>query len=377
MKNKINIKRKRKVLFLLGFSFVSGILGGVIMIALIAIPNSPLAHFIAKNSGPIIQENRTIKVSEESARIDATKKISSSVVSIIISNSVTNLFGQEIKQQGGGSGIIVSSDGLILTNKHVANDINAQYTIFLANGKSYPAIVKSTDPLNDLAILKMNASGLKSAELGDSNDLQISQNVIAVGFALGEFKNTVTAGIISGLDRTIEAENEKLEGMLQTDAAINSGNSGGPLVNMSGQVIGVNTAMASSAENIGFAIPINVAKKAIEDVKKYGYIRRPFIGVHYVEVTPQISKANNLGVEYGALVYSNDPRVLAVVPGSPAAKIGIKEGDIITALNDEKIDNDHSLNSLLQKYNPGDKVEITYFRDNKNHKVSLIFGENK
>ncbi|MDD3773762.1 MAG: trypsin-like peptidase domain-containing protein [Patescibacteria group bacterium] len=377
MKQKINNKTKKKVLALLGFAFVSGILGGIITIALIAIPNSPLAKFIAKNSGPIIQENRTVKITEESAQIEASKIIAPSVVSIVTLSNVTNLFGQKIQQQGGGSGIVVSSDGLILTNKHVANDSNAQYTIFLADGKSYSATVKSVDPLNDLAILKIEVSGLKAAELGDSNDLQIAQNVIAVGFALGEFKNTVTAGIISGFDRAIEAENEKLEGMLQTDAAINSGNSGGPLVNMAGQVIGINTAVASSAENIGFAIPINLAKKAIEDVKKYGRIRRPFIGVHYVEITPQIAKANNLGIDHGALVYSNDPGIIAVVPSGPAAKAGVKEGDIIISLNKEKIDSGYSLNSLLQKYSPGDKVEITFFRDGKEHKANLILGENK
>jgi serine protease Do len=371
------VKINRKVLGFLGMSFLSGILGGIIVLALIAIPNSPLAKFISKNSGPLIQENQTLTVTESSAEIDAAKKIAPSVVSIETSGTTTNIFGQSVTQQGGGSGLIVSSDGLILTNKHVASDSNTQYTVILTNGSSYTGTLKSTDALNDLAVLKIDASGLQAAELGDSDQLQIGQRVIAVGFALGEFKNTVTSGIISGKDRTLDAQSEQLQGMLQTDAAINPGNSGGPLVNLAGQVIGIDTAIASSAQNIGFAIPINMAKKAISDVKQFGHIRSPYLGIHYVTNSSELAKANNLAVDYGVLIYSNDPSVLAVVPGSPSGKVGLKEGDIVTYINQDKIDTDHSLDSILQKYSPGDKVTITYFRDGKENKVSLTLGESQ
>ena len=371
------IKINRRILGILGFAFLSGILGGIIVIALIAIPNSPLAKFISKNSGPIIQENRAITVAEESAEINAAKKIAPSVVSIETSGTTTNIFGQQITQEGGGSGIIVSSDGLILTNKHVANDTNTDYTVILTNGQNYKATLKSIDSLNDLAVLKIEASGLQAAELGDSDQLQIGQRVIAVGFALGEFKNTVTSGIISGTDRTLDAEGEQLQGMLQTDAAINPGNSGGPLVNLAGQVVGINTAIASSAENIGFTIPINMAKKAINDVKQYGHIRNPYIGIHYITNSSELAKANSLSVDYGVVIYSNDPSIMPVASGSPAAKAGLREGDIVTWIDDNKIDADHSLNNILEKYSPGDKVKVTYFRDDKENKVNLVLGENQ
>ncbi len=364
------------------WAFLFGLLGAIVGILLVFAPNSPLAKYIARNgSGPVIQENRTVKVKEDSAIIEAYKKVAPSVVSIVSLQKVTNFFGEEIVSRGGGTGFIVTADGLIVTNKHVVSDFNARYTVFLSSGKSYSAQIKSVDPFNDLAVLKIDASGLKAAELGDSDTLEIGQRVIAVGYALAEFQNTVTAGIISGKERTVEAsgrgQTEKLEGMLQTDAAINPGNSGGPLVNLAGQVVGINTAVASQAENIGFAIPINVAKKAIESVKKYGYIRRPMIGIRYVPITPQLAKANSLPVEYGALIYSRDPRLFAVLPNSPAAKAGLKEGDIIVAINGQKIDASHSLRRLLQNFDPGQKVEITYLRDGKEHKVEIVLGEMK
>ncbi len=344
------------------------------MLFLVLWPSSPLKGYLVRE-GAVIEEKRTVKLTEDSAIIEAYRKVAPSVVNIVALQKVTGFFGEEITRKGGGSGFIVSADGLILTNKHVVSDRNARYTVFLANGKSYPAEVKSLDPFNDLAVLKIKASGLKPAELGDSDELQIGQRVIAVGYALAEFENTVTYGIISGKDRVLEAEGERLEGMLQTDAAINPGNSGGPLVNMAGQVVGINTAVASQAENIGFAIPINVAKKAIESVKKYGYIRRPMIGIRYISLTPQLAKANGLPVSYGALIYSGDPRLFAVVPGSPAHRAGLKEGDIIVAINGRKIDAKHSLTRLLQDYEPGREVEITYLRSGKEFKVKLKLAE--
>jgi len=374
--------RKKGLLPIIIYSFLTGLLGGIVAIVLVFCPNSPLdKYFFKEKTSSLIQENKKITVEEKSAVIDAYKKIVPSVVSIIALQKVSNFFGEEMVSRGGGSGFIVSADGLILTNKHVVSDLNTQYTVFLSSGKSYKAQVKSTDPFNDLAILSINATGLRAVELGDSDVLQIGQRVLAVGYALAEFENSLTLGIISGRERSVEAsslgQTEKLEGLLQTDAAINLGNSGGPLINLEGQVVGINTAIASQAENIGFAIPINVAKKAIESVKKYGYIRQPMIGIRYINLTPQIAKANNLPVDYGALIYSGDPRVFPVVSGSPAEKAGLKENDIVIAINGESIDAKHSLIRLLQNFDPGQEVEITYIRDSKENQTKIVLGEMK
>jgi len=381
---KLKNPKAKKIIPLIVASLLSGVLGGALVILLCIYPGGPFyKHIKEKERGTVIQENKKIVVEEESAIEEAYKKVAPSVVSIVALEKVINFFGQEITSKAGGSGVIVSSDGLILTNKHVVSNEDSKYSVFTADGKSYPAKVESLDPYNDLAVIKINATGLKAAELGDSDNLQIGQRVIAIGYALAEFENTATLGIISGKDRTVEAssefssEGEILEGLIQTDAAINPGNSGGPLINLGGQVIGINTAMAKSAENIGFAIPINIAKKDIESVKKYGYIRKPMMGIRYVNLNPTISKANKLPVEYGALIYSGDPRYFAVIPNSPADKAGLKEGDIIIALNGEKIDENHSLVRLIQKYEPQDEVEITYIRDGKEEKVKLVLSEMK
>jgi len=230
--------------------------------------------------------------------------------------------------------------------------------------------------LNDLAIISIEAKNLPVVELGDSDKIEVGQSVVAIGNALGEFQNTITSGVISAKGRTLTASGERLENMLQTDAAINSGNSGGPLVNLKGQVIGINTAMAGNAENIGFAIPINTAKYAIESFKKFGKIVRPYIGIRYIPVTKEIAALNNLPVDYGVLIQGGTRTgENAIVPNSPAAQAGLKFGDIITAINDEKIDEDHPLLSLLQKYKPGETIELTVYRGGNQTKIKLTLGE--
>jgi serine protease Do len=317
---------------------------------------------------------------ESSAVIDATKKISPAVVSILSKTDIQNFFGQVYEQKGGGTGFIITSDGLILTNKHVVSDEKAEYTVFTADGKDYSAKVMALDAYNDLAVVKIEATGLPVVELGDSDKLESGQWVIAIGNALAEFQNSVTVGVISAKDRQITASgggaSEQLTGLLQTDAAINSGNSGGPLVNLKGQVVGINTAVASDAQNIGFAIPINSAKKAIDSIKKTGKIVRPYMGVRTVNITKELAKANNLSVDHGALVYpGSGVSEFAVAPSSPADKAGIVQNDIILSINGEEINENTPVTQIVQKYNPGDEVELTILHKGKESKVKLTLGE--
>jgi len=247
------------------------------------------------------------------------------------------------------------------------------------------------DPVQDLAIIKIeqeittNHNGESEikpfivAKLGDSSNLQIGQTVIAIGNSLGEFRNTVSVGVISGLGRTITASGggliETIEDVIQTDAAINQGNSGGPLLNLKGEVIGINTATVISAQNIGFAIPVNKAQKDIEQVKKIGKIVYPFLGIRYILINEEIQKENNLPVNYGAWIISGSEGELAIFPGSPAEKIGLKENDIVLEFNNEKISLENSLAKIIMKYNPGDKVKLKILRGNKEKIVTVILDE--
>lgn len=329
---------------------------------------------------PNIVENNIgkteITLTEDSAVISIVDEVSPSVVSITAEQSTLNFFGQLEKSQSAGTGFIVSSDGLIATNKHVAENDNADYSVFTSDGKEYEAKVVATDPYFDVAFLKIEAENLRTVELGDSDEIQVGGKVVAIGNALGQFQNTVTTGVVSAVGRSIEASDamgsasEVLENMIQTDAAINSGNSGGPLVNIAGQVIGMNTAVASSAEGIGFATPINLVKKALESYQKTGKITRPMLGVRYISISKEFAVRNNLPVNYGALIYSSGSD-LAVLPGTPAAKAGLVEGDIITKVGDHQIKEGQSLVSALSNYTVGDKVTITYLR-NGNEKTAIV-----
>lgn len=289
--------------------------------------------------------------------------------------------GTERREISSGSGFIVSSDGIVVTNKHVVSDTAADYMVFLNDGSKKPANVLARDPIQDIAILKIEGKNFPVVSLGDSTGVKIGQTAIAIGNALGEFRNTVSVGVISGLHRSIVAGGsasgpESLEELIQTDAAINPGNSGGPLLNINGHVIGVNTAMASGAENIGFSIPINKVKKAIESVKKKGRIVYPFLGIRYRIITKEIAKELKLGREYGVFVDASRQEV-AVVSGGPADKAGIKAGDIILMINKDRIDPDHPLASMIQKYNVGDTITLRVFRDDKEFEAKAVLEERK
>ncbi|MEK7579818.1 MAG: trypsin-like peptidase domain-containing protein [Patescibacteria group bacterium] len=338
-------------------------------------------------------------LSEEKTIIEAVKKVSPSVVSVIISKHLPKTkrimaspFGpfefiipeekadekdqNKLKEQsvqiGGGSGFVVHSNNehsLILTNKHVVHDKEAEYTV-LAGDNEYPAQVLSNDPLNDIAILKIKVRGLPEAMLGDSSKVQIGQTAVAIGTALGMFTNSVSKGIISGLSRRIAAslgdgqETEVLRGVMQTDVAINQGNSGGPLINTEGEVVGINTAIIFGAQNIGFALPINWAKKDLDDILKYGRIERPYLGLRYVMLNKKLKEQYELGADSGALVLSDHfPDSKAVIPGSPADKAGIKENDLIFEINGKKLDEKSELADLVQECKIGEEIEITLLRN--------------
>jgi len=307
----------------------------------------------------------------EGSIADIANKVSESVVSIVTSTKAMNYFGQSVDSSAAGTGIIVTSDGYVLTNKHVINGAN-KVTVILDDGTTYEDVeVVATDPLNDVAFLKIkDVSDLKAATLGDSKTINVGQQVIAIGNALGEYQNTVTAGIISGTGRSVTASDgtggsaETLSDMIQTDAAINSGNSGGPLVNAAGEVIGINTATSTTAENMGFAIPISSVKGMLQQLTETGKAERTYLGVYTVAITPEVAKAYNLPVDTGAYLYSSSS-YSAIVKDSPAAKAGLKDKDIVTAVNGVKVGTAGSLSDLIGEYKPGDTVQLTIVREGK------------
>lgn len=327
-------------------------------------------------------ENKITTVQEQSATIDVVKKVSPSVVSITAEQSRLDFFGNVRNSKSSGTGFIVTTTGIIITNKHVVSGETAQYSVFTQDGKEYQAKIVALDPNFDLAFIKIDANNLVPAELGDSNSIEVGQKAIAIGNALGQYQNTVTAGVVSAIGRAVEAGDqtgsgtETLENMIQTDAAINPGNSGGPLVDISGRVFGINTAVDSQAQGIGFALPINLAKSVLPSVLEKGKIIRPMLGVRYVNITKEFAARNNLKIDHGALIYASGSE-LAIIPGSPAAKAGLREGDIITKIGTDILGQGKSLVGVLSRYSPGDKIKVVYTRDKIEHAVDITLAESK
>lgn len=342
-----------------GIVLCIGLMGGVIGSLIAA--RLPFNNATSKST---MSTGRTI-TKDSVTNAEVIKRVSPSVVSITANGTATNVFGKTTATQAAGTGMVISSDGLIMTNKHVVSDTNAVYAVVTSDGKTYKgAKVLARDPYNDVAFVKIDAKGLKPVSFGDSSSVVVGQNVIAIGNALGQFQNTATTGIVSGFGRSIQAgdssggSTETLTNLIQTDAAINPGNSGGPLVTTAGEVIGMNTATAGNAQNIGFAIPVSEIKNQIKSVQATGTIVRPYLGVRYTELTPQLAQQNNLSVNYGAYLTS-------VVTGSPAERAGLQPDDIITKINTNDINASNSLQSLMAKYQVGDEVTLTYVRDGK------------
>ena len=289
----------------------------------------------------------------------------------------------ERMQVGGGSGFLVAPEGLILTNKHVVRDATATYTVVLANGKVLAAQVFSRDPINDIAVLKIEGEdAFPVSPLGDSSKLELGETLIAIGNALGTFQNTVSVGVVSGLSRHLSAEDTGDEdvsyfrGLIQTDAAINPGNSGGPLVNIQGEAIGINVATIMGAENIGFAIPIDAARRDLETIKKYGRIRKAFLGVHYIPIDEELATKLHLSGSSGALLLRKElSQDQAVLPGSPGEKAGLKEHDLVVEFNGKRLDTETSLQEVLDECEIGDEVPVVFMRDGKEQRTSAVLEE--
>lgn len=367
--------RKGKIvaasLLLIFLCFVAG-LGGALLVTRTA--QSPFS-FVNRSSGT---DGNKIITQEEEDIASVASKVAPSVVSIVTKAQAASFYGVQT-QEGAGTGIIVSSDGYVLTNKHVIQD-SQSVSVVTSDGVTHSDVkVVGTDPLNDVAFLKINGiSNLKPAELGDSSSIRIGQKVVAIGNSLGQYQNTVTSGIISGTGRPVSAQSgnsvETLTDLLQTDAAINPGNSGGPLTNLAGQVVGINTAVAEDAQGIGFSIPINATKGSLKSVLATGKVERAYVGVNYISITPDVANHYKLPVKTGAYVFADDGRT-AVVDGSPAAQAGIKDKDIITKVNDIEVGDKGSVASLVGEYAPGEKVQLTVLRDGKTITLTVTLAK--
>ena len=330
----------------------------------------------------------------EKAIIDVVEENTSSVVSIVSSQYIefeTSLFDdffffperepetEERLETGKGTGFIISEDGLILTNRHLVRDKDADYAVITSDKEEFEAEVLAIDPVQDLAVIKIDGEDFNPATIGDSDTVRPGQTAIAIGNALGEFKDTVSVGVISGMERSIVARGgrkaEVLHDLIQTDAAINFGNSGGPLLNLKGEVVGINTATAVHAEGIGFAIPINSAKRAIEGVKEEEEITYPFLGVRYLMIERELEKEKDLPVSEGALIVDGDRGGPAIEPGSAAEEAGLKEGDIILEFNEEKVTQRNPLAKIIVQYHPGDTVTLKIIREGEVMELDATLGK--
>lgn len=336
---------------------------------------------LVSNAGTTtIKESKERVLAEGEVVSAVAEAVSPSVVSIITESTSNSALYGPVAQEGAGTGVIISKDGYILTNKHVIPESVQSVTVELADGTSYDNVeVIGRDPINDLAFLKISGvNDLKPAKLGDSSKMDVGQNVVAIGNALGQYQTTVTSGIISGVGRPVVAgdgsgaETETLSNLFQTDAAINPGNSGGPLVNMNDEVIGINVAVASNAQGIGFAIPINDAKGLIESVLTTGKVTRPYIGVRYVMLSESV--ARDLGTKQTKGAYVGPGTGEAVVSGSPADKAGLKKGDIITKVDGKELNDGNSLATEISQHRVGDTVTLTVLRGGKEQQIKLTLA---
>ncbi len=323
-------------------------------------------------SGQTTGQQQPVTIDESSAVIDAAAKVSPAVVKITTVGQSTDPFGGS--SEGVGSGVIYDSNGWILTNRHVVSGAD-QLTVELKDGRQFTGKVYGIDTLTDLAIVKVDQTGLPTAPMGESDGLKVGQLVIAIGSPLGTYSFSVTSGIVSGKGRDIQVDSgQRITNLIQTDAAINPGNSGGPLVDAEGNVVGINTAVASDSSGIGFAIPIDIARPIMDQAVKGVALSRPWIGIRFLSIDLQVKQDNNLAVDNGAFVTNSGGTDSAVVPDSPAAKAGLQDGDIITTINGIKIDTEHPLDALLVQFAPGDTVALDVLRDGAPLKLSVTLG---
>lgn len=313
-------------------------------------------------------------LTDEQQGIVAVRAAKASVVNII---GIGNVSGSGTDSAAlstiSGTGFIIDSNGLIVSNSHVVEDSTFQYTVLLADGTQYDAKVLGLDKFDDVALLKISASGLPVANLGDSDSLETGQTVFAIGNSLGKYEFTVTKGVVSALGRQVNVDTPdatsapRLKNLIQTDAAISPGNSGGPLINLAGQVIGMNTLMDTSGEGLGFAVPVNVIKDAVQQLQTYGKVFRPFLGVEFITIDKSEQVLRQLSTSQGAWVKS-------VTPGSPAAAAGLMAGDIIVQINHEPLTQSNELDRVVSKYPTGSQILITYIRNTQQFDTVLVLG---
>lgn len=364
-------------------------------------PNMIARSNIGENVNAKIAPQIVNLIEEESATIHVVDEVTPAVVSVIARKSRgdviksfqdqqvpsdlifsdTMLSDDEAKQMvdvSSGTGFFVSQDGYILTNRHVIDVSGSNLFIVTNDGKELPATLIDTDPILDIAILHVDGKGYPVVSLADSDQIRIGQTVIAIGNTLSEFRNTVTKGVVSGINRHVTAGfavsgSEVIEKAIQTDAAINPGNSGGPLINLLGDVIGVNTAVSIDGQAVAFAIPINQVKRAIEDVKTSGRIRRPWIGIHYTLIEPDAGSSTfKLGAK---IVKGENDQEAAITKGSPADVAGLKEGDIMIAVDGTSFTQGKALAELISLHHPGDQIVIQYLRGGKLFDATVTLGD--
>lgn len=398
----------RKSLFVV-FALGGGVLGSLLTLGLVAlvVALSPTLReaLVTQTSTPTGESVVPVDVAPDTTIPDMVARVNSAVVSVVVTKDVPvyeryleewNPFGfwgggfqvprvrengTQEQEVGGGSGFVVSADGLIVTNRHVVDDTDARYSVFLGDGTDYEVEVLARDPQLDIAVLKITnlppGTELNHLSFGDSDALRLGEPVVAIGNALAEFRNSVSVGVVSGLARSIVASDgygrsEALSDVIQTDAAINPGNSGGPLLNLRGEVIGVNVATSRGADNIGFALPAAVVRGVVESVAETGTIVRPFLGVRYAMVTEELRTLNNLPVDYGALIVRGERREeLAVMPGSSADKAGLRENDIILAIDGEEL-RDRDLATVLRSKSADATVELRVWSAGSEKTVSVL-----
>jgi S1-C subfamily serine protease len=371
---------KRKKYLIISFIFLISLSGGLLL------------NFYLPHLGGATADN--LRLDDQEATIRAINKVMPAVVSIIIIDEQSTITidlsnGQRIEkksqvQKGSGTGFLISPDGLILTNKHVVSAVNektASYRIILISGKQYYAQLIGKDPINDLAVLKIFDKNLPYVQLGDSDQLAIGTTVIAIGNTLGRYQNSATKGIVSGLGRSLEASDqsgstaETLDNVIQTDAQISFGNSGGPLIDLNGNIVGINVAIDQAGSSIGFAIPINDAKPVIKSVREVGRIVRPRLGVRYFMLTPEIAQRHKLAQNSGAWISTDQTNGPSVLAGSPAAKAGLEPGDIVMEINGIKLQDKTTMLSVIQNYKPGNKIGLKVFRGDKVLILTAVLDE--
>jgi len=341
----------------------------------------------AESGGPVassgVDSGRVVRIDESSAVVDAAAKVSPAVVRITATGVTTDPFGASIPEQGVGSGVIFDPDGWILTNRHVVqtgtNEIASQLTVELKDGHRYTGTVYGVDSLTDLAIVRIQATGLPAAPIGTSADIKVGQLAIAIGSPLGTYSNSVTSGIISGTGRSVVVDSgTRLGNLIQTDAAINPGNSGGPLLDAAGNVIGINTAVAQNSNGIGFAIPIDIARPVMSQALAGRPLARPYLGVRYEAIDLQVKAEEHLSVDRGALLISSPDQTgttqPAIIPGGPAEQAGLRERDIIAAVEGQAIDAEHPLDLVLSSYAPGQSISLTVLRAGTTLTIKITLG---